>query len=56
MARLSYRSALCLAFVLSGTSIGLYAAETGPYAIDNKDLALSLEQIRAGNPLFIKKS
>jgi len=54
MTRLSYRSALCLAFVLSGTSIGLYAAETGPYAIDNKDLALSLEQIRAGNPLFIK--
>ncbi|MCS3430672.1 alginate lyase family protein [Klebsiella sp. BIGb0407] len=54
MSRLSNRSALCLAFILSGTSAGLYAAEAGPYVIDNKDLSLSLEQIRAGNPQFIK--
>jgi len=54
MARLPYRSALCLAFILSGISVGSYAAEASPYVLDNKDLSMSLEQIRAGNPLFIK--
>jgi len=54
MTRLSSQSALYLAFILSGTHSGLYAAESKPYIIDNNDLALSLEQIHAGNPRFLK--
>ena len=54
MARLSLSSTLCIAFLLSGTHSGLYAAESNPYIIDNNDLALSLKQIQAGNPRFLK--
>jgi hypothetical protein len=53
MARLSSWSALGLVFILSGVHNGLNAAQSGPYITDNKDLALSLEQIRAGNPRFL---
>lgn len=53
MARLSSPGALCLAFILFGTSSGLYAVESNTYIIDNKDLKFSLEQIHAGNPVFV---
>lgn len=53
MARLSSWSALGLVFILSGAQNGLNAAESEPYIIDNNDLSLSLEQIRADNPRFL---
>jgi len=54
MARLSSWRALGLVLILSGAQTGLYAADSKPYVIDNNDLALSLEQINAGNPRFLK--
>lgn len=54
MPRLTCWRALCIAFLLSGMHSGLYAADSQPYIIDNNDLALSLKQIQAGNPRFLK--
>lgn len=54
MTRLSSLSTLCLTLLLASTHSKLYAAEPKSYILDNRDLAFSLGQIQAGDPVFLK--
>ncbi|MFK3704964.1 alginate lyase family protein [Klebsiella sp. NPDC088457] len=52
MTKWSSRGAWYLAFIFSGISLPLYAAQPGPLILDINALAQSRQQVNDGNPLF----